>query len=214
MHAMPRDQSALAMAPADHRGLSAPMAAGPPCSPDQIAALRAATERARTIRNAARLATFNAWTIGIFAAPALLIGLFSPPSLVIGAGLAVVTYNEYRGAQRLRRFDRHAPRMLGWNQVGLAAGLVFYGAVGLHQALAGPGHYAEQIAQMPALAPTLEPLGELYRLIAVLTYSCVIGGSLIFQGLNAWYYFTRESRLRDYLIQTPPWVVEMQRAAA
>jgi len=209
---MPRGQSGLVSA--SPRDTPAPPGAAAPCSPEQLAALRDATERARTIRNAARLATFNAWTIGIFAAPALLIGLFSLPSFIIGAGLAVVTFNEYRGAQRLRRFDRYAPRMLGWNQVGLATGLVIYGAVGLYNALAGPGYYAEQIAQMPSLAATLEPLGRLYSFIAVITYSGVIGGSLIFQGLNAWYYFTREKHIRDYLVRTPPWVVQVQRAAA
>ena len=76
-----------------------------------------------------------------------------------------------------------------------------------------PSYYEEQIMSMPQLAPTLEPLGELYQLISILVYGCIIVISIIFQGLTSWYYFSRARHLRDYLDQTPQWVVQMREAS-
>ena len=42
-------------------------------------------------------------------------------------------------------------------------------------------------------------------------YGIVIVLTLLFQGLNARYYFLRVQQLKDYLEQTPKWVVDMQR---
>ena len=38
-------------------------------------------------------------------------------------------------------------------------------------------------------------------------------GFAIFQGLNARYYFVRTARIRDYVRDTPPWVLDLQRSA-
>ncbi len=42
----------------------------------------------------------------------------------------------------------------------------------------------------------------------------VIVLSGIFQGLNARYYFVRAGRLRDYVRDTPQWVLDLQRSTA
>ena len=42
-------------------------------------------------------------------------------------------------------------------------------------------------------------------------YGGLIAGTLVFQGLNSFYYFTRRKHLEAYLIETPEWVVELQR---
>jgi hypothetical protein len=54
----------------------------------------------------------------------------------------------------------------------------------------------------------------LEKMIAELIYGSLIAGTLIFQGLNALYYFTRAKLLRAYLAETPAWVVELQRCQA
>jgi hypothetical protein len=42
----------------------------------------------------------------------------------------------------------------------------------------------------------------------------LIALTIIFQGLNAVYYFTRAKLLRRYVAETPAWVVELQRTQA
>ena len=182
-------------------------------SPIQMAELTEAKVRAKKIRRAARTATFNTWTVGIFAAPSLVMGIFDLPTFLIGAGLGIVAYIESRGARMFRALDLGAPSLLGCNQIGLGALLVAYGIYGIVSTMSGPSYYEEQIMSMPQLAPTLEPLGELYQLISILVYGCIIVISIIFQGLTSWYYFSRARHLRDYLDQTPQWVVQMQQAA-
>ncbi len=179
----------------------------------QLDELQDAAVRAKKIHRAASVATFNYWTLGLFGAPALAMGLFSLPSLFIGAGLLLVAYNEHRGAKMLRKLDLRAPKMLGLNQLGLIAVLVAYGIWGVAQGLNAENHYAEQIASMPQLAPTLEPLGELYATLSIMVYGGVIAFAFIFQGFNSWYYFSRAKWMRRYLEQTPTWVVQTQRAA-
>lgn len=182
-------------------------------SPEQLQALQDAAIRAKPIQRAASVATFNYWTLGLFGLPALLVGLFSLPSLFVGAGLLLIAHNEHRGAKMFRQLDRRAPRMLGLNQLGLIAVLTAYGTWGVMQALTAENHYAEQIAAMPQLAPTLEPLGELYATLSILVYGGVIAFAFIFQGFNSWYYFSRAKWMRRYLHETPAWVVQTQRAA-
>ena len=110
-----------------------------------------------------------------------------------------------------RRIDLGAPRLLGFNQIGLGAILVVYGIYGVVSTMSGPSYYEEQIMSMPQLAPTLEPLGELYQLISILVYGCIIVISIIFQGLTAWYYFSRSRIMRAYVEQTPTWILDVHK---
>ena len=67
------------------------------------------------------------------------------------------------------------------------------------------------MAAHPELAGTLEPLGDLIAFVTVLVYGLVTFFSAIFQGLNSWYYFSRAKLLREYVRDTPDWVIQMQR---
>ena len=42
----------------------------------------------------------------------------------------------------------------------------------------------------------------------------VIVLTALFQGLNARYYFARSQRVKDYLKETPGWIVEIQRSTS
>ena len=86
-----------------------------------------ADRSARKVLGAAKVARFNGWTIGGFAALGLLSGLSSMTVLTVGLGLAIVAWNELRGRKMLLRFDPRGPRLLGRNQLGLMALLVGYG---------------------------------------------------------------------------------------
>jgi hypothetical protein len=68
----------------------------------------------------------------------------------------------------------------------------------------------------PALGEMTEILGpegvDLMQSLTEGVYVAVIGLTVVFQGLNARYYFVRIARLREYLKETPSWVLDLQRS--
>ena len=60
----------------------------------------------------------------------------------------------------------------------------------------------------------LGPMSELQWQLTLAIYGAVIVGAIVFQGLNAVYYFTRAKHLSAYLDETPDWVVDVQRRTA
>jgi len=176
--------------------------------------LSAANQRAKKILRAAKLATFNAWTAAVFATFSLVFGLFSISGLMVGAGLAVVARNEFRGRNLLHRFDLRSTQLLGWNQVGFMILLVAYSAWCIYAAITGPNPYEAYIDKYPELASVLEPLTNMHVTMTLGVYGAVIVLSVIFQGLNALYYFKRGKLLEAYLRHTPAWIVELQRRSA
>jgi hypothetical protein len=74
---------------------------------------------------------------------------------------------------------------------------------------------AADIRATPELSQLLGADGlELYRSMVVGFYGTVIALSLVFQGGNAIYYFTRRKCVVAYLQQTPQWVRDFHRATA
>jgi len=92
-----------------------------PLSQSQQHEVAAANDRARKIRKAAAVAAFNGWVTGFFAVCSAPFALFSLPGFVVAVGL-----NEFRGRNRLLRFDPDAPAFLGWNQVGFLTLIICY----------------------------------------------------------------------------------------
>jgi len=180
----------------------------PILNPDQEAELRAAHEVVAGFMGATRVAAFNGWTIGIFAGLSILFGLTSPLTLLIGVGLGIVARNEFDGRRRVRRLDPTGLDLLWRNQVGLMAIIIAYCGWRLVGTLGPPD---------PQIAELTELLGEgtddLIRSLTQIVYASVAAATAIFQGLNARYYFIRSGRLRDYLRDTPKWVIELQRVA-
>ena len=193
-------------------------AADRPLSPEHLLQIEEADLRARKLRKAGGVAMFNGVTFAIFAAGAalfalvnLLLGDFDTASVVMAVGLGVVAGNEFKGRRLIRSFDRRGPKLLGWNQIGLMALLVGYGAWMIAGAYFGPDPYADEIAKEPMLADMLAPMSGVYMALTLAIYGGLILGTLIFQGLNARYYFTRAEHLADYLDETPDWVIDLQR---
>jgi hypothetical protein len=180
-----------------------------PLSPEHRHELSLASERAQSIRKAAHVATFNAWVTGIIAAMSAPFALMSLTGLLVTAGLALVAYNEFRGRKRLLAFDPSAATLLGWNQLGLLAMIVVYCLWMMYSGLKG---FSDLDAALGSTLGSTDELNNLYRLIVISLYGSVIVLSVLFQGLNALYYFTRRRRIEEYVHQTPPWVLEVQRA--
>ena len=132
--------------------------------------------------------------------------------------LSFVAWNEFRGRQRLLDFDPAGAAILGWNQLGLLAMIIVYCVWALYSGLVGSGTLEAQLEANPELGAALgslegmEGFGELYQTIVVALYSSVIVLSVILQGANAIYYFTRRKLVENYVRETPAWVLDLQRA--
>jgi hypothetical protein len=179
-----------------------------PLSPEQQEELALANARAQKILAATKVATFNGWTIGAFAAITLLFALFSLTALVIGVALAIVARNEFRGRGLLRRFDARGPQLLGWNQVGFMTLIIAYSVWSIYGALTNP---LPQLEELEAVLGTTE---DLITNLTVAVYAVVIVLTLLFQGLNARYYFARIKLVQEYLEETPAWIIDLQHATA
>ena len=145
------------------------------------------------------------------AAIAIMLGEIDTVGLIMGIGLGILSRNEFHGRDMLRRFEIRACRLLGWNQIALLVFVILYAVWMLGNVLWGVSPYEAAIAAEPMLAGSLGSIDELYKTASIALYGGVIAGTFIFQGLNAWYYFTREKHVATYVSQTPPWVLEVQR---
>jgi hypothetical protein len=178
---------------------------------DEIAS---AHDRAKKIRKAAGVANFNGWVTGIFAVSSAPFALFSLPGFIVSVGLAIVTYNEFKGRKRLLRFDPGAAELLGWNQVGFLVLIVCYCIWMLVMGLMSAGPFAAELEAKPELREvfdSVEGFDVLYKLIIAAVYGLVIVLSVVFQGLNALYYFTRRKHIESFVRDTPDWVLDLQR---
>jgi hypothetical protein len=185
------------------------LSSDPTLSPEQRRELEEAGGRARRILSADKVASFNGWTIGIFAAMTLLFGLGSVIVMGLAVGLGVVARNEFRGRAMLRRFEPSGGRFLGRNQLGLMALIVAYSLWSIWRAKAGPPD-----PEMEQLQDLVGVGSDLIQQLTVVLYLGVIAATAIFQGLNARYYFRRVAMTKAYLVETPAWVVDLQRSAA
>ena len=185
-----------------------------PLSAEHHQQIASAHSRAAKVRSAARVAAFNGWVTGAFALCSLPFAPFSVAGFLVAVGLAVVTYNEFRGRTMLLAFDPKAARLLGWNQVGFLSLIVVYSLWMILDGLTGTNPMTKELQQHPELKEALgsmEDIQSLYQLAIIANYGTVIVLSAIFQGFNAYYYFTRSALIQAYLRETPGWIVEMQR---
>jgi hypothetical protein len=188
------------------------MTAPPPLTPEQQNALEQAGDRARAFTGAAKVAAFNGWSVGIFAAVTLLFGLFDLTALVVGVGMAVVARNEFKGRAGILRTDPTGPGLLWKNQLGFMGLIIAYCLWSIYRIVAHPDPLmAELTAEVTQLLG--EDAEELVRSLSLTVYQAVIAGTVLFQGLNALYYFRRVAMIEGYLRDTPDWVSELQRRA-
>ena len=177
-------------------------------APEQLEALAHARRQGRKITRAANVATFSGWSMAFFAFITLVSGLFSLVALLLGIGLTVVACIELRGAKRMRLLDDTAPRMLGFNQIGLGVLVILYCSWGVWQAVFGPSPYESYLAQGGKVADLIEPIDNLNRAVMSIFYAGLLVLSAIAQGCTAVYYFSRRRLMVKYLQETPDWIVQ------
>lgn len=178
-----------------------------PLSAEERETLQIANERlGERILGATKVATLNAWTLAVFGGLSLMTGVFGLTGPVVGAGLLAFAWNEFRGRRLLRKIDLEGPKILAWNQIGLAGGVLVYCGWSSYRAWAGHG---EELAQLEAALGVSAV--EVARL-TVLVYAIIFVVTAVVLGFTARYHFVRGSRLEQYLGETPGWVVDIQRS--
>ena len=173
-------------------------------TPELELEVRDAKERAGSFLGAAKVAAFNGWSVGFFAVVSILFGLFSLTSFLVGVGLAFVARNEFVGRARLRQLDPSGLELLWRNQLGFMALIITYCLWSIYRAVAAPA--PQILADLTLLLG--EGVEDLFQSVTLMLYAAVIALAGIFQGLNARYYFVRVSMIRDYVRDTPQWVLD------
>lgn len=188
--------------------------AASPLSAEHLRQLAAARAAGKRISRAVAVARFDGWSVAAFAALTLLFGFTSVSGIVMAAGLGLVAFLELRGAGKIRNLEPGAARALGFNQLGLGGLLVAYSVWQIVGQLTGTGEYAQLAASDPQLAQMLAPVEDLTRMIILGVYGGLIVVSLVAQGGLAMFYFTRTKLIRDYALQTPAWIVTLQKTGS
>jgi hypothetical protein len=185
-----------------------------PLSDENRRELSLARERSGRIRRAARVAGFNGWATALVALLSAPFALFSATSLVTTVALAVVACIEFRGRKRLLEFDPSAAMLLGLNQLGLLAMIIAYCLWTIHSSLYGANSVTVQLrafAELEATLGSLEDIDALCRQLVVALYGSIIAISVVFQGFNSLYYFSRRKHVEAFLAETPAWIRDFQR---
>jgi hypothetical protein len=191
----------------------APPAAAP-FSLEHQRELMLARDRVKPIQRAARVANFNAWASFVVAICSAPFAFFSLLGGVVFAALSLIAYNEFRGRKQLLNFEPAGATLLGWNQLGLLAMIIVYCIWMLYTNLTGANTISAELnsPQMKDLLGSLD-LDTITRQIVIALYGSVIVLSILFQGGNAIYYFSRRKYVEAYANETPEWVRSLQGTA-
>jgi hypothetical protein len=184
-----------------------------PLSTEHFQELSRADDRAKVIRKAARVASFNGWTTMIIAVLSAPFALFSVAGFLVTGVLALVAYTEFRGRNLLNNFKPKAATLLGWNQLVFLVMIVVYCGWMMYTGINESDTALSEFTSNPELSELLgspEQVTGLYELLVYAVYGSVIFLSVIFQGLTALYYFSRRKHVEAYVRTTPEWIRKIQ----
>ena len=168
----------------------------------------------RPVRRAIRYATFDGWSLAVFAGLSALPCMgFGLAGVVVAVLLGAAAAVELMAVRRLRRLDVGAVRPLVVNQLALGVAVLAYAGWNLYLTSQGRGLMAvvlEQVASQSGQRVDAEStqtvrhgINLLYGILAVLGPA--------WTGGTAWLYAVGGKRLRTYLARTPPWALQMHR---
>jgi hypothetical protein len=185
----------------------------PVLTPEHLRQINDARLRGAKIRRALSVAKFDAWSVGIFGGLTFLCALasFSLVGLLLGGGMLAVFWIELRAADRLRKLDASTIKTLAVNQLLLGGLLLAYGLYSLWGVYHEHSPIVDELTSMPNV-PGVGDAVQLAHLIGAVVYGTLIAVAIFGQGGTALYYHTRRKHLDAYLRETPPWIVDAQRA--
>lgn len=191
----------------------ASLASNPPqLSPENLRELHAARDSLRKVRRAVTAARLEGYSVAICGALTLIMGTSNLGQMLGGTVLAVIGVIEIYGASRLGRLDAGAGRVLTLNQLSLAGLILLYALWNIFGEMAHPA-----AADLPDLGGSgLQLSADMTSLtheIAMMMYLAMIAAAVVEAGM-ARYYHSRGVYLKQYLAETPPWIVAMQKTGA
>jgi hypothetical protein len=173
----------------------------------------AARRACSKVTRAVRLAAISGWTIAIFAGLVLIAGISTTNATWMGLLMIIAAMVEFRARNRLRRLETSAARTLGYNQLVLGLLIVLYAAWHMNDLILGS---RGSINLHSLLASTAHQFSSgrfsLDRGTNLLLYGLLGIVALLTQGLAAWYCFSREKWIREYVSFAPSWIVKMQQS--
>ena len=181
-----------------------------PLAAEQVEQIAAARKAYKPVKRAISVASFDAWTIALFAAGSLACGFGSASGIFIGVAMGAIAAVEFYGLSRLRRLDVRAPKLLALNQLAFAAMLIAYGAWSLYLAATNPNPLGA--AASPEMDQVLGDYSGMMRTLNAAIYGGVIVVAIVVQGGTALFYFSRGNKVREYVQNTPNWILQMQQA--
>ena len=176
-----------------------------PLSPAQLDALAVGAARAGKILGAARLAAFTGWTLLAFGVLSFLLTFFSLTGLLISCALGAVAWNELEGRKLVLRFRPEGPRRLARNQLWFLGVIVLYCLWAIYKSWFHPLPEATQVEDLLELGPgfVATATSAFYGLVMVVGVAYQLGMHR--------YHKARVRMVEEYVAQTPPWVVEVER---
>ena len=185
----------------------------PQLTPEHLRELESARFALRKVRRAINAARFEGYTIAICGGLTLITGLSSITNLLAGTVLTAIGIIEIFAAGKMRSLDLKAARLLVINQLTLAGLILLYGLWNVHAEMTHP------TSDLPDLSPSdaqavnqlTGSLTGLTHEIMLLIYASLIIAALVEAAMAA-YYHSRGEQLRQYLAQTPEWIISMQKA--
>ena len=176
-----------------------------PLSPEQLDTLAAGMARARKIQGAARLAAFTGWTLLAFGVLSFLLTFFSLTGLLVGCALGTVAWNELEGRKLALRFRPEGPRRLARNQLWFLGVIVVYCLWAIYKSWFHPLPETAQVEDLLELGPgfVATATSAFYGLVMVVGVAYQLG---MYR-----YHKARVRMVEEYLAETPPWVIEVER---
>ena len=176
-----------------------------PLSPAQLDALAAGLARAGKILGAARLAAFTGWTLLAFGVLSFLITFFSLTGVLVSCALGAVAWNELEGRKLVLRFRPEGPRRLARNQLWFLGVIVVYCLWAIYKSWFHPLPEAAQVEDLLELGSgfVATATSAFYGLVMVVGVAYQLGMYRYHKG--------RVRMVEEYVAETPPWVVEVER---
>ncbi len=181
----------------------------PQLTEEHLRQLAAARVLSRKINRAASVARFDGWTIAVFGGVSVLFGFMDITSLLIGAVMCTIAFFELRAADRLRRLDPSAIRVLVIDQAVLGSLLIIYSVWSLVSVTNGSSLASVQ-SQDPQVAQLLASSQGFVQSITAIVYGALIAVAVGGCGGMILYYLSRRRHLQEYLQKTPQWIIAMQ----
>jgi hypothetical protein len=186
-----------------------------PLNDSQLSILAQAREARRKLRFGGLIALGNGVGLGLCAVLSLGSGLLELSLSPVGLALGALAWNEQRGRRLLLDADARAPRRLAMNQILLFIVVLIYCAHAAYTAWTGPNlldavlkdnrELSEALGEAVASAGTsADELSQWSRAAALLVYGAIVLGSLVVQGLTAWYYSSLRAAV-EALAAAAPW---------